>query len=147
MQDIITLIIAILGALGWVPRILEYLRPKPQLRINSVKFVKVGHGPVDFLNVEIENKCSSAMATDLSCLFVIYKDDGTKLDDNSDRTQRIGYLSPKTKTTVNLYCNRLESFDVKAANVYIKVQCDEGTTRVRTFKNLNLPSLPLSPHS
>jgi hypothetical protein len=143
MTDIITLIIAILGALGWIPTIWKYLRPKPQLRINKVNFLKIGYGPIDKLEVEIENKCSSVMATNLSCLFVVYKDDGTKVDDNSNRLKTIGYLAPKTKTTVALDCSRIEHYHVKIVNVYIKVQCDEGTTKSRTFKNIELSFPPL----
>ena len=140
MTDIFTLIIAILGALGWVPRLCEYLRPKPQLRINGIRFEIMDTGPTDRLIIELENKrcVRPAMATNIYCLYVIYKDDGTRLADNHNRTNLIGYLAPGTKYSAFLDCTKVKYFDAETVNVYIKVYCDEGITTTKTFKNIDL---------
>ena len=78
------------------------------------------------------------MGTDLHCLYLIYKNDVTRLDDNHHRPQYFGYLAPKTKTEVSLHCTRTELFHVKKANVYVKIYCDEGRKTTKTEKNLDL---------
>ena len=137
LVDIIALII---GSIGGIPKILEFLRSKPKLRINNIRFERLDAGPADRLIVEIQNtkRLRPAMATNVFCLYVISKDDGTQLADNYDRTKTIGNLAPGKKRTCSLACQRMRDLHVNTVEVYIKVYCDEGTSASRTFKNVNL---------